>query len=145
MSPCRGDHPRHGRVLGGWQDQDAGDLLAEIRSEVLPVAGQQMGRSAIDRRQQDRQVLIWQADASRQGEVLGLDQVHPAQQPGQPAPLRGRLEVPAGLLDRVVRRQELHALQPPEPLDRRSRPPGGGKQDVGVQEDRSTRQAPGGL
>ncbi len=36
----------HGRVLGGGKDQDACDLLTENRSEVLPIAGQQMGRSA---------------------------------------------------------------------------------------------------
>ena len=30
---------RHGRVLGGWEDQDASDLLTEIRPEVLPVTG----------------------------------------------------------------------------------------------------------
>jgi hypothetical protein len=42
---------RHGRILGGWKDQYAGDLLTEIWPEVFPVAGQQMGRSTSDRRQ----------------------------------------------------------------------------------------------
>ena len=45
----------------------------------------------------------------------------------------------------ITRRQELDALQPPEPLDRRSRPPGGGKQDVRVQEDPVHASGPGGL
>jgi hypothetical protein len=98
LGPGKSPLRSHGRVLGGWEDHDAANLLTEIRPEVLPIAGQQMGRSTIDRRQQDWQIFLWQTDASRQGEVFGLNQLHPAQQPSQPAPLHGGFKVSPGLL-----------------------------------------------
>ena len=43
----------------------------ETRPEMLPVAGQKVSCSPVDRRKENGQVLFWQPDLPGQGEMLG--------------------------------------------------------------------------
>ncbi len=72
-----------------------------------------------------------------------LNQMHFVQQSRQPAPLYGCFQIAPGLVDGMARRQELHTIQPPKSLQGRPRSPGGGEQDIGVQENSIHASDPG--
>jgi hypothetical protein len=103
-------------VLGRGQDQDATNFLAKIESEVLLIAGQQVRGSSIDRRKEYRDIFVWKTYLPRQGEMHGLNKTDRPKQTGQPAALRGRLEIPTGLVDGVTRRQQFRIVEFPEAL-----------------------------
>jgi hypothetical protein len=125
-------------ILRRPQYRDALDMLAVEMAEVAAVTGQQEIRLAVNRRQQDRPILWIKPDTGGQLEVLRwIDERQLGGQQFQAGQSRRTVQsqVPARLLNRIGRAQQLDIFKLPEPGKSGTLQICSGKQEVGVEKN----------
>jgi hypothetical protein len=104
-----------GEELSRSQDEDSRHGLAEEGPEVAAITRDEMGGAGAERRREDRSVLLAELEPRREEriELLGYD----AETLNEPLEAQTGLdgfEVPPGLLDDVLRREEVRSFDLPK-------------------------------
>ncbi len=123
-----------------------GHALAEIRAEVLQVAGDHVIGTRFDRRKQNRDVLYGQPH--RRWQRLGarfIDDANTLDEPVQPRALLRCANVPIGFSNRIRRREEHGLSKLPKRERAILRLPRGRDQHVCVEEDPIAHDRGGGV
>ena len=123
--------------MGGRGDEDAEQSVAEVRSEVPHVSGDEVRRSCGHRSTQNRPVLFGQIDsfAIIRGDTAAGSHLKPIQETIQPQSLIVVGEVATGFSHGVLGRQQHGGVEFPEACDTRLGTIGGRKEDVGVEKE----------
>jgi hypothetical protein len=124
-------------VIGRGEHADAVDLLAEVASEVPDVARDQVRGSSGNRSTEDRPVLFGKVDLrqERLGCGTGMDHLQRRDQAFEAVLLRWLNEISLRLLDGVAGAGQADIFEGPQNGDAGILAPGGGEEDVGVQEE----------
>jgi len=125
------------QVLSRREDEYATEPLSKVTAEVTDVAGQEVSGSSLDRREQNRRVLLGKLHAGwkRTAEHL-RDDSHGVHETREPFPLLYLAEVPSGLLEGIRRREQRKVRKLPQSMKPGSGLICGRKKNVGVEEDR---------